>query len=42
MKMRKVVEKIRTHSLCSVNVFSENLAVFEVMWKNIVEPESHR
>jgi hypothetical protein len=35
----KVVEKIETHILCSVNFFSpENRAVYEIMWKNIVEP----
>jgi len=33
----RVVDKIKTHSLCSVT-FSENRAVCEIMWKNIVEP----
>ena len=35
----KVVEKIETHILCSVTFFfvSENRAVYEIMWKNIVE-----
>jgi hypothetical protein len=34
----KVVEKIRTHILCSVTFFFfENCAAYEKMWKNIVE-----
>jgi hypothetical protein len=32
-----VVEKIKTHILCSV--FFLNSAVYEIMWKNIAEPE---
>jgi len=32
----KVVEKIKTHILCSVTFF-DNLAVYEVMWINMVE-----
>ena len=35
----KVVEKIKIHILCSVTLF-ENRAVYEVMWKNMVESES--
>ena len=31
-----VVEKIKTHILCSVT-FLESRAVYEKMWKNIVE-----
>jgi hypothetical protein len=39
----KYVEKIKTHNLCSLTFFNpENRAVFEIMWKNIVEPESAR
>ena len=38
---KKVVEKIDTHVLCSV-MFSENYAVYEMMWKNVVEPERTR
>ena len=35
----KVVEKIKTHILCSVNFFfPENRAVYETTWKNVVEP----
>ena len=34
----KAVEKIKTHILCSVTFFFlENLAIYEKMWKNIVE-----
>jgi len=31
----KVVEKTKTHILCSV-AFLKNCAVYEIMWKNIV------
>ena len=34
----KGVDKIKTHILCSVT-FSRNRAVYEVMWKNTVEPD---
>jgi len=33
----KVVEKIKTHILCSVTFFLENSTIYEVMWKNTVE-----
>jgi hypothetical protein len=33
----KFVEKIKTHILCSVNFFSENRAVYKIIWKNVVE-----
>ena len=36
MFQTKVVEKIKTHILCSVTFF-ENCAIYEIMWKNIVE-----
>ena len=36
----RVVGKIKIRNLFSVNFcFSENRAVYEIMWKNIVEPE---
>jgi hypothetical protein len=35
MFQTKVVQKLKTHILCSVTLF-ENLAVYEIMWKNIV------
>ena len=34
----KVVEKIKIHILCQIT-FSENRAVYEIMSKNMVEPE---
>jgi hypothetical protein len=33
---KKLVEKIKTDILCSI-IFSENCAVYEIMWKNVVE-----
>jgi uncharacterized Fe-S cluster-containing MiaB family protein len=36
----KVVDKIKTYILCSVNFLSENRAVYEVMWKDNVQPDS--
>jgi hypothetical protein len=39
MFQRKFVDKIKTHTLYSV-MFFENLAVYEIMWKNTVEPGS--
>jgi hypothetical protein len=36
MFQTKLVEKIKTHILCSIS-FAENRAVYEVMWKNAVE-----
>ena len=35
----KVVEKIRTFIICSMTFFPENLAVYETMWKNTVQPD---
>jgi len=40
MFQTKVAEKIKTHILCSVT-FSENRAIYETMWENIVE-RGHR
>ena len=38
MFQTKAVEKIRKHIFCSKRFFlSENPAVYEIMWKNIVE-----
>ena len=41
LRMRNVadksVEKIKTHILCSIHFFFENSAVFEIMWRNVVE-----
>ena len=33
------VDKIKIHILCSAIFFFENCAVYEVMLKNMVEPE---
>ena len=33
----EIVQKIKTHILCSVTVFSENRAVCEIMWENVVQ-----
>ena len=38
MFQTKVAEKIKTHILCSIYIYFLNLVVYEVMWKNIVEP----
>jgi len=38
MFQTKLVQKIKTHILCSIS-FSENRAVYEIMWENIVEPD---
>ena len=35
----KAVEKIKTYNMCSVTFFYENRAIYEVMWKNIVQPD---
>jgi hypothetical protein len=34
----KVAEKIKT-ILCSIILFPENSAVYEIIWKNIVQPD---
>jgi hypothetical protein len=36
MFQTRVVDKTKTHILCSIS-FSENHAVYEIMWKNVVE-----
>jgi len=38
MFQTKVVEKIKTYILCSMVFFFENRAVYQIMWKNVVEP----
>jgi hypothetical protein len=37
----EVVGKTKTHILCSVT-FSENHAIYEIMWKGMVEPDRPR
>jgi hypothetical protein len=34
----KEVDKIKTHVSCSIT-FSKNRVVYEIMWKNMVEPD---
>jgi glutamyl/glutaminyl-tRNA synthetase len=36
MIQKRVVEKIKTHILCSID-FSENRPVYEIIWKCVVE-----
>ena len=38
----KVVEKIKTHLLFSITFFSEKHPIYEVIWKNKVEPDRSR
>jgi len=37
MFQTKVVEKIKTHVLCSITFCSKNRTVYEIMWKILVE-----
>ena len=39
MFQTEVVKTIKTHILFSVNLFFKNLAIDEIMWKNIVQPD---
>jgi len=39
MFQTKVVEKMKIHVLCSAT-FPENRTVFDIMWKNLVEPDT--
>jgi hypothetical protein len=38
MFQTKVVEKIKLHILCPIAIF-ENRAVYEITWKNVVQPD---
>jgi hypothetical protein len=38
----KIVEKIKTHILCSKTFFSENHAVYKIMWRNIVASDRRK
>jgi len=40
MLEKKVVEKIKI--LCYITFFPENRAIYEITWKNMVEPEKPR
>jgi len=35
----KVVQKIKTHILCSVSFFLKNRTVYEKAWESVVEPD---
>ena len=37
MLQTKFVEKIKKYILCSIFFFSENRAVYKIIWKNITE-----
>jgi len=37
--LNKSVQKIKAHVLCSI-IFFLNQAIYEIMWKNTVEPDS--
>ena len=37
----ELVEKIKTHILCSVTLF-ENFTVYEIMWEIVVQPDRPR
>jgi hypothetical protein len=39
MFQTKFVEKIKTHILCSIHIFFEYDAFYEIMWENVLEPE---
>jgi len=39
MLQTKVVEKIKSHFMYNNSFFSENLAVYEIMWKNMAQTE---
>jgi len=39
MPQLKIVEKIKTQILCSITFFFENRDVYEIMWKNMAEPD---
>jgi len=38
MVQTTVVEQNEAHILCSIT-FSENRAVYEIMWRNTIEPD---
>ena len=38
----KVLQKIKTHILYAITFFPENRAIYEVIWKNFLEPTGRR
>jgi len=39
MFQTKVVQKIKTRIWCSTTFISKNCAIYEKMWKNMVQPD---
>jgi len=39
MSRTKFVEKIKTHILCSINIFPENRAFYKIMWRKMIQPD---
>jgi len=39
MFQSKIVEKVKTHLLFSMIIFSYNRSVYEIMWENMVESD---
>jgi len=39
MFQTKVVEQVKMHIICSI-IFSENYSINEIVWKNMIEPDS--
>jgi hypothetical protein len=40
LEKKKIVEQIKTNNFSSINFFfPENCAVYERMWKNMIQPE---
>jgi hypothetical protein len=40
MFQTKVVEEIKTHLFCAQQRFFENCAIYEIMWKNIIQQDT--
>jgi hypothetical protein len=39
MFQTNIVEKITAHILCSVTQFSKNRTLYEIIWKNTIQPD---
>ena len=39
MFQTKLLEKIKTHILCSIFSPKKNHVIYEIMWKNMIEPD---
>jgi hypothetical protein len=40
MFLSKVVEEIKIHMVCSITFLFQNCAFYEIVWKNLIEPEA--